>query len=197
MRPYLKPIGLEIEVAPHSLASGDLYSGTGHLLLPAVIETGRLPTYCSGYWKRDVVERWLQSRGVEETDQWLGFSWDERNRVGQDHRPWCHLKYPLIDRLITRSGCLMLVQKAGLPEPPKSRCWMCPHQNAEEWREIRDDPEEWAAAIALDDAIYDLDERGGVRLHSSGVRLADADLGQHGDEIPPLFRHCQGVGCWT
>lgn len=196
IQPYLAPIGVQIEVVSHSLARVDLYDKSGLTLVPAYTAEGRLSSFCSGEWKRDVMERWLRSKGVEDCEQWIGFSLDEMHRCGKAHRPWCRPVYPLVERRITRAGCLTLVEKAGLPAPHKSRCWCCPHQNAEEWREVRDDPEEWAKAVEVDAAIREADERDGLYLHSQRVPLELADLGKPGDEYP-LFRHCQDAGCWT
>jgi hypothetical protein len=88
--PYLEPIGVKIEIAPHSLAGkADLYANDGLTLMPAWTERGRLPTFCSGAWKRDVVERWLRLKGVKACQIWIGFSLDEMNRCGKAHREWC------------------------------------------------------------------------------------------------------------
>lgn len=196
VQPYLDPIGLTIQVAAHEMAGRDMYSGNGDLLIPAYTQTGRLPTFCSGAWKRDVVERWMRQMGVEEADVWIGFSTDEARRCGKAHRPWAQPRYPLIEKRVSRHMCYLLVEKAGLPTPPKSRCWMCPHQNAEEWRQVREDQEEWGQAVALDRKIREADERGGLFLHSSKVPLEMADLGTEVDQMP-LFRACQDTGCWT
>jgi hypothetical protein len=199
---YLDPVGVKIEVVPHSLARVDLYDrSTGLTLIPAYTAEGRLAAFCSGEWKRDVMERWLRSKGVTECVQWLGFSLDEiRRATGKAHRPWCKPAYPLIDLLMTRQGCYRIIEGAGLPRPPKSRCWMCPHQNAEEWREVAADPGEWAKAVALDEEIRaaDPEGRGDLYLHSSRVPLSLADLSEKKtDDDFPLFRACQDAGCWT
>lgn len=200
IQPYLAPAGITVEIAPHTLSRVDLFDKSGLTLIPAYGPEGRKAAFCSGEWKRDVVERYLRQRGVEDCEQYLGFSLDESHRAtGKAHRPWCRPRYPLLELGITRRRCLAIVAAAGLPEPPKSRCWMCPHQNAEEWRQVRDDPVEWAAAVALEKQVNELDpepERGRLYLHASRVPLELADLGKPGDDMP-LFRHCQDAGCYT
>lgn len=65
--PRLAELGLTIEVAPHSLATVDLYSEKGELLIPAYDATHtnargehpKLPTFCSNEWKRRVVQRYI------------------------------------------------------------------------------------------------------------------------------------------
>lgn len=202
LQPYLDPVGVKVEIVPHDLSRVDLYDkSTGLTLIPAYTAEGRKAAFCSGEWKRDVMERWLRLKGVKECVQWLGFSLDEMRRAtGKAHRPWCKPAYPLIDLLMTRGGCLSLIEKAGLPRPPKSRCWCCPHQNAEEWLEVRADAEEWELACQLDEEIRanDPEERGDLYLHSSRVPLALADLSEKDDSADfPLFRACQDAGCWT
>ncbi len=129
---------------------------------------------------------------------WLGFSFDEQRRAtGKAHRNWLTPSYPLIDLRMNREWCLRIIREAGLPEPPKSRCWCCPHQNAKEWREVAANPEEWAKAVQLDSDIREADERGGLFLHKDRKPLALVDLGTEDDDTPPLFRACQDTGCWT
>ncbi len=101
----------------------------------------------------------------------------------------------LVERRITLAACLLIIEKAGLPQPRKSRCWQCPHQDAEEWAEVRADPEQWAAAVQLDREIRERDAKHALYLHSSRISLDMADLTV--DDRMPLFRHCQDSGCWT
>lgn len=196
MQPYLEPAGIKIEIVPHTLARVDLYTRDGKLLIPAYdSHEGRLATYCSGEWKRDVMERWLRLQGVKECDCWIGYSQDELWRVKKDHRSWCRYAHPLIDHRISRALCVRLIEAAGLPLPHKSRCWGCPHQGPEEWAEVKADPEEWAAAVALDRQIRDADERDGLFLFSGRVPLEMADFGNAG-LVPPV-RQCETGHCWT
>jgi hypothetical protein len=202
VQPYLAPTGLQIEIAPHSLSRVDLYDKSGLTLMPAYTAEGRLPGYCAGEWNRDAGYRWMRSKGVKQCDQWLGYSIDEQQRVkDQDHRKWCHLVYPLIEKRINRATCRALIEKAGLPPVSKSRCWMCPHQNKEEWAEVKADPEEWNAAVAVEKAINENDpeegRKGNLFLYAGRVPLELADF--QTEELPllSLFRGCEGEGCWT
>lgn len=174
MRPLLAAVGLDLHIAPHTLATSDLYSGNGDLLLPVYTETGKLQTYCSGEWKRNVVRRYARrvlGTGTDLTN-WIGFSLDEVRRVkGEDGR-----RYPLIDLMLTGADCQAIILAAGLPLPHKSRCWMCPHQHNAEWREVRADPELWRQATELDAELRENDERGGVWLHATRAPLEQADI---------------------
>jgi 3'-phosphoadenosine 5'-phosphosulfate sulfotransferase (PAPS reductase)/FAD synthetase len=196
LQPYLNPAGLKIQVAPHTLARVDMYAANGLTLMPAYTAQGRLPAFCSGEWKRDVCERWLRQKGVKACDMWIGYSLDEQRRAKGDHRPWLHNVYPLLEKRVTRAMCVRLIESAGLRVPHKSRCWMCPHQTAEEWQEVRENPEEWAAAVALEKAVNENDpESGGLFLFNGRVPLEMADF-----SVPdafPLFPACEGASCWT
>jgi 3'-phosphoadenosine 5'-phosphosulfate sulfotransferase (PAPS reductase)/FAD synthetase len=56
VQPLLREHGMQVEIAPRSLAKVDLHSHKGDLLIPAFTKTGKLSAFCSGEWKRDVVE---------------------------------------------------------------------------------------------------------------------------------------------
>ncbi len=201
MQPYLdrKSVPLKIEIVPHSFARVDLFDKSGLTIMPAYTAGGgRLASYCSGEWKRDAMERWLRSKGVKECDTWIGFSIDEHQRVPKkDHRPWCHLQFPLIEKFLNRAMCKTLIQAAGLPVPHKSRCLQCPHQNDEEWQEVKDDPEEWAAALSLEKQINESDpEQSGLFLYSGRVPLEMADFRKGKGMVPPA-KPCESGNCWT
>ena len=216
IRPLLWKVGLEVEVVPHSYADADLYSiskdGSKRpdLLLPVWTKNGngRRRPFCSGRWKRDAVHKYLREpeRGYGPKNpiiQWLGFSRDEIGRCKPDKLKWIDIHWPLImgyDLTLTRKDCIQIVIDAGLPKPPKSRCWMCPHQNNVEWAELRDKyPEEFQKAVALDAEVHAWDERDGLYLHHSGVPLAKADLSLPDAPEHPLFgrgEECEAGMCW-
>jgi 3'-phosphoadenosine 5'-phosphosulfate sulfotransferase (PAPS reductase)/FAD synthetase len=173
-RPLLASVGLDLHIAPHTLATVDLYSGNGDSVLPAYTETGKLPTFCSNEWKARVVHRYARQVLGTGTDlvNWIGFSMDEVNRIkGTDGR-----RFPLIELMLTSADCKHIIESAGLPLPCKSRCWMCPHQHNAEWREVRANPELWRQAIELDEELRENDDRGGVFLHASRKPLAEANI---------------------
>lgn len=179
IRPYLAKFDLAVEVAPHSLATVDIYAHNGDLLLPVFTQTGKLSAYCSGEWKRDVVRRHLRASGIKSATCWIGYGFDEKRRwkgKGDPDGPWA-VRFPLVELMVDAAGCERIIAKAGLPMPEKSRCWMCPHQPNAEWRQLRDElPEQWEQACDLDDELREADEMGGVFLHQSRVPLRDADL---------------------
>lgn len=175
LRPHIGD-RLTIHVAPHSLATVDLYGKNGNMLMPVYTQTGKFSTYCSNEWKARVVARYvaqLSGRPQSEQRYWINFTLDERDRATPDAQRW----YPLLDLMLSRVDCVQLIADAGLPIPRKSACYMCPHRHNSEWRHVRDAyPNQWRDAIRLDEELRDADERGGVFLHRSRVPLAQADL---------------------
>lgn len=198
MQPYLDQIGLTVQVAPHSLARKDLYDNFGLTLIPAYTAEGRLAAFCSGEWKRDVIERWLRLRGVKECVSWIGYSIDEVRRVPRkDHRAWCRLEFPLIDKMVNRAMCVGIIRAAGLPVPGKSRCYQCPHQNSEEWADTLADPVDGPKAIACDEEMRAADPKGNsLFLHYSRKPLAMVQMeGDKGILLPTS--PCEAGHCWT
>jgi hypothetical protein len=211
IRPLLRTVGLEVEVVPHRYALKDLYDSRGRVLIPAFTTKaeGQKLTFCSGEWKRDVVYRYLREpeRGYGPKNpiiQWIGFSRDEIGRCKPSKRKWAEIQWPLImgyGPTYSRKDCVRIVEGAGLPTPPKSRCWMCPYMNNAEWRELRrDDPADFDRAVGVDREIRARDTKGGLYLHRSGVPLEAADLGTEDVPDHPLFGRgetCASGHCWT
>src|SRR5574343_981868 len=109
MRPLLASVGLELHIAPHTLATVDLYSGNSDLLVPAFTDTGKLPTYCSTEWKQRVVWRYARKVLGCNTNMinWIGFSLDEVKRIkNEDGR-----RYPLVELMLTRADCEYLIEQ--------------------------------------------------------------------------------------
>lgn len=212
MQPLLDTVGLTVEIIPHRYALHDLYDPKGGVLIPAYTANGvgQLRTFCSGEWKRDVVYRWLREpeRGYGPKNpviQWLGYSRDEIGRCKPSKRKWAEINWPLLmgyGITMSRDDCVRTILDAGLPEPRKSRCKMCPFMSNAEWQEQkRDDPDDFRFAINLEKEITASDERGGLYLHRSGVPLEVADLTVPDEPEHPLFGQtdssCNASGCWT
>ena len=204
VRPLLAPLGLQIEVAPHSLATVDLYGKNGQLLIPAFTATGKNDTWCSAEWKTAVAQRYYRSLGYgpkRPIVTWIGISLDEIGRAAPGKRKWQQIKWPLLfDVPMRREECRRLVLSAGLPDPPKSSCWMCPYRRNSQWRNLRDAwPEDFAKACALDAQIRS-DGWRQVYVHQSCVPLSDANLAEPDRPTSSLFgevEHCDSGHCWV
>lgn len=85
-------------------------------------------------------------------EQWIGFSWDESERLKDSPVKFIVNRHPLIERAMTRQDCVDWLKAHGLPVPIKSACIGCPYRTASEWIELRDgSPDEWQAAIGFDE----------------------------------------------
>lgn len=209
IQPLLDSVGVTIEIAPRSLATVDLYDAKGTLLIPVFTAEGKFRTFCSDKWKAAVVKRYLRKKGYgpkNPVKSWLGFSLDEINRVKESNTDWQELAWPLlfdISPAFTRRDCRDLVLSVGLPEPPKSSCWMCPHRQNGQWARLKEHyPADWQAAVDLDNQIRASDRENGVYLHHSRVALVDADLSIAPPPEHPLFGRGEGcetsnASCWT
>ena len=199
IQPLLNSVGVDIHVAPRSLANVDLYKGNS-LLLPVFTRTGKFTTFCSMEWKTYVIQRWLRSQGYgpkRSVKTWIGFSLDEVGRMKKGKLKWQQLHWPLlfdVSPALTREDCKRLVIAAGLPPPPRSSCWMCPHRQNDQWQRLKDFyPQDWAAAVKLDEEVRANDREQGVYLHHSRQPLAEADLTIKPEPEHPLFG--RGEGC--
>jgi hypothetical protein len=198
-RPLMREHGLEIEVASHDLATVDVYSGNGDLLLPVFTQEGKLSGFCSNEWKKRVCDRHLRAKGLKGGTRWIGMALDEKRRWHKLHNiaegKWTTV-CPLVDLMLNTESCLAIIKAAGLPVPHHSACWMCPHKSNAEWRVIRDGyPEKFAEAVKLDDEIRANDEQGGVFLHHSRKPLGEADLDI--EETKEVHRQCSLGMCFV
>lgn len=166
IRPAMASLGIPFAVIERKdYATRDFWGGAegNTILLPVHTnqsgKPSKLPEYCSGEWKREVVLRWAvrqpewKKRGV---DMWVGISTDESSRRRGPKRQWMQPVYPLLDVLPTSvAGCIAAVERQGWPSPPRSRCYWCPNQGDREWAELT--PEELEAACQLDEEIRQTD----------------------------------------
>ena len=214
--PRMATMGCELIVIPHDWAIYDIVDSKGKILLPVYTNDGegRMPSFCSANWKRDVVQKFLtKEMGYGPKNpiiQWLGYSLDEKYRLKKKaRRKWITLDYPLLafpnktvedtryHVRLRRNEVINLVQEAGLPEPPRSACWMCPQRSNLEWKHLKDQNDgDWEKAIAMDEELrqYDIAQgRDPVYLHRSYKPLSEADL--EAVVTPDLF-DCDQTACF-
>ena len=102
---------------------------------------------------------------------------------------------------MSRHDCLRWCERHGYPTPPKSACTFCPYHSDAQWRALRDDdPESFADAVAIDQAIRNgigprLPNGGGWFVHRSCVPLADVDLSTLADhgQLDLFGNECEGM----
>lgn len=176
--PNLAKVGVTLHrVKKSDYATVDLYGGAEKdtLLIPAFTTqkgtTGKLPSYCSSEWKMRVVQRWCNHvmPDAEGFDMWLGISRDEYDRMKARGTGKWQYYHPLIEdgRTLNRVECYSLVRSMGWPQPPKSRCWMCPNQTNHEWNDLeKNHPNDYAKAMDFQTEIQKKDPH--VKLRGDG-----------------------------
>lgn len=85
-------------------------------------------------------------------NQYLAIAWDEVMRMKDSRVDYVTNLFPLVERRITRAGCVELIQEAGLPVPPRSACYFCPFNTVDRWRWLYEThPELYEKAISLEE----------------------------------------------
>lgn len=91
--------------------------------------------------------------------QIFGLSFDEPKRVARVKeslrgRRQFRCEFPLFDEFMTRADCLSwLKQRLPNLHIPRSACVFCPYKTDAEWLAIKRDPNAWARAVEIDEAI--------------------------------------------
>ena len=100
----------------------------------------RVNRWCTMEYKSKPIRKFRESL-CSSPDRWdkdvvllLGIASDETKRA--KFLGYEHTMYPLIDNNIDRDGCFKLCEKAKLPLPRKSGCFLCPFQPKNQWIEL-------------------------------------------------------------
>ena len=149
---------------------------------------------------------------------WIGISTDEAHFRMKDSRDaWIEHRWPLVEQGMTREDCReWFAERFGTRTLPRSACIGCPYHTDAEWATMKEeDPDSWADAIFIDDALRRSTRAmrfdGEMYLHRSRLPLAQATFDGNGQartrshaanlaslEIPPngqpsLFEECEGL----
>lgn len=207
VRPAMQKIGVSVHrVAAAEWASQHCrgaFNGDS-LQVPAYTnqngDTGKLPGYCSSQWEVRVIDRYLsRTFGITRSQyrKWIGFSLDEWRRVqkmsaGKDYRKGL-IRFPLVlDIPLKRYEVIREVELMGWPTPPRSRCWMCPNQDDQEWSGLPD--AELTLAAEFEAEIQTKDPY--AWLHKSCTPIAQVDFSRE----PGLFDsgdYCSSGACFV
>lgn len=166
---------------------------------------------CTAEFKVRVLGRWLRAHGASKDNPatvGVGISLDEIQRAsGKKRTDYENVVYPLIGigedtgLKMRRQDCIALIRDAGLPVPPKSSCWFCPHHTLSAWADQRrEQPEVFERSCQLEehlDARSRANGTGPVFLSRAGIPLREAvDAGQ--DTLwAPGADGCDDGYCWT
>jgi 3'-phosphoadenosine 5'-phosphosulfate sulfotransferase (PAPS reductase)/FAD synthetase len=90
--------------------------------------------WCTQCFKVDTLKAYCKTPYIEL----IGFDADEAHRLtGRNIKDDIDTQFPLIDSGIGRQDCIKIIQRHGLPIPPKSGCYICPFQGRDQWVLLR------------------------------------------------------------
>lgn len=164
---------------------------------------------CTREYKIDPMERWVRNalgyrprqRVKINVECFIGISTDEWKRMKPNRTAWIKNRFPLIERGLSRSKCVEVIQASGIQVPWKSSCYCCPFHSNEYWRQLRDrEPKAFEQAASFDSKIRDMSKSGvdrPVYLHRSCRPLSEVDLTDGGQTYFDFFdAECEGM-CGT
>lgn len=137
--------------------------------------SGRLTQGCTYFYKIAPMDR--EIRRILERDhdisaksghigenivcKWIGFSYDEVERVKPAEQKYVYFEYPLIDMGYTKHDVLSYFHKNNLPVPPRSVCNACFANGLMTFADMWENrPDDWVQAVEVDEAIRDLSQVG-------------------------------------
>lgn len=135
-------------------------------------------------------------RVKEKVIMWKGISTDEIQRMDTSQDKWIEFRYPLIEKDMSRGGCLEWMRNKGYPAPPKSSCIGCPFHNDAMWLDMKNnDKESWDDAVLIDKTIKMLPRfKGKAFLHRSCKPLDEVDFNENQLNTDDYFiNECAGV----
>lgn len=191
-KPYAATHGIELIELNHTRRDGTqetLYrkltrAGSRSTGIPIRLEGSGAPgrRSCTSDFKIRRIATWQRRHGATADAAavtGLGISLDEFQRARTDSGiAWQVLSYPLLDLRLTRQDCINVIERAGLPVPPKSSCWFCPFHRPSEWMRLRQsDPDLFERAADLERTLSERSEtlgRGKVFLTDRLIPLRQA-----------------------
>jgi hypothetical protein len=202
-----------VHIAGRGVLSSDVLSGDKQARPPLFVRTkkgvGMLGRQCTRNYKlRPIRAKTRELLGVGPRDHvapgaveaWIGISLDEVFRMKPSDVRFLVNRHPLVEKRITRRGCIEWLKANGYSIPPKSSCWHCPYQTNAQWRDKRDNrPSEWQKAVEFDravraPAIVKLYGAEGF-LHPSAIPLDQVDLSTDEDhgQLNLFLNDCEGL----
>lgn len=205
-------VGVPFDVV--SLGNLGTMSSSGGTYVPAFVvsedsESGRkkrgiMRRQCTQAFKQRPIRRHLRSVGYEKANGkqpvslWLGISTDEMSRMRGSGLQWLQHRFPLVEMGMSRQDCQNFLDVRKLLGA-KSACVFCPYRSKAGWVAIKQNENDWAQAVAYDEAIRDArPEYGQMFVHQSGLPLTEAPIVLPTASQPnlfasePVFDECEG-----
>lgn len=214
-KPYAAAHGIELHELRHIRKDGTeetLYrkltrDGSRSTGIPIYLEGSGAPgrRSCTSEFKIRRMAVWQRRHGATKSDPavtGLGISIDEFQRARTDSGIDTQtLTYPLIDLRLSRQDCVNIIERAGLPVPPKSSCWFCPFHRISAWQKLkRETPELFDRAVALEQTLSDrsaLDLGRGRVFLTRKMRPLDQVVGDQLDMFDDADDACESGFCMT
>lgn len=170
-----------------------------HVQIPAFTNQGGMgKRQCTTAWKIKPVRRKIRElSGGKPVEQWIGISLDEIQRANSSGVKYVTNRFPLIEKRMRRSDCVIWLENNELEIPPKSACVFCPYHGLKEWRKTKAVDEDWQEAIRIDEEIRHVSNNGLTNyLTNKRVPLVDLDLSTP-EELGQInwIDECSGT-CW-
>ncbi|MGC8585699.1 MAG: phosphoadenosine phosphosulfate reductase family protein [Thermoplasmata archaeon] len=153
VKPYLKEIGKDfIVVRGKEKVNGQEITNLYDACYLWKVIPSRMLRFCTDKFKIKPIKQYFQNNFPEERVRAIiGIAYDEVYRINNIRWDGQEIWYPLIERKITRNGCIDIIKNAGWEIPVKSGCFFCPFQTRREWYWLRyTHPDLWQKAIALE-----------------------------------------------
>jgi hypothetical protein len=160
--PWLEEHGVKVVTAlPDDASPRDKH---GAVMIPAFATDAKgfaapIRRQCTGAWKIVPIRRYLRSvlpshPKPGSVELLTGISWDEALRMKDSNVKYIQHVYPLVDKRIRRSDCILWLEKNALDVPVKSGCTFCPYQSRDTWKKLkRNGGADWLHAVSVDLAI--------------------------------------------
>jgi hypothetical protein len=165
---------------------------------------GQTHRQCTGHWKIEPIRRWtsdeLGRRGLTKkpgiVTQLIGISWDEIQRMKPNQVKYIENQWPLIEKRMTRQGCVKWLEEHGLELPSRSACTFCPFKSSADWRLTQTIEGDWKEAVQVDKEIR---ERAAPAfyyyLHPSRKPLEEVDFrtAEEKGQLSLWDNECSGI----
>jgi len=94
-------------------------------------------------------------------EKWIGFGYDEVDRVKPPSRKYIRFRYPLIEMEMSKQDVTDYYESNNLPIPDRSVCNACFANDLDTFEEMYEErPSDWEQAVKVDEAVRDLSQIG-------------------------------------
>jgi len=158
---------------------------------------GKLTQKCTRFYKIEPMDRalrvFIEERcGISRVtrrlpagcvEKWIGFGWDEIQRIKPSTQKYIRFRYPLIEH---NTDVKAFFDEIRQPMPPRSVCNACFSNGLDHYRDMYENrPDDWTQAVAVDDAVRDW-SRIGVKypVYVSKTLTPLRELAANGFQLP-------------